>query len=67
MIYYTIRGNMNEGHSIKLCGQGDNTMSFLELPEEFLPDRVLDSPRVEANKKYILAELEGPGLLLVVK
>ena len=38
-------------------------MSFLQLPTEFLPDRVIDNPMVEANKRYLIAELEGPGCI----
>lgn len=38
-------------------------MSFLELPKDFLSDRILDSPRIEAKKRYVLAELEGPGCI----
>ena len=38
-------------------------MSFLQLPKDFIPDRVLDSPDLEANKKYVLAELGGPGCI----
>jgi len=38
-------------------------MSFLELPKVFLADRVLDSPSLEANRRYVLAELEGPGCI----
>jgi len=38
-------------------------MSFLELPKEFLPDRVLDSPSLKANNRYVLAELKGPGCI----
>ena len=38
-------------------------MSFLQLPEDFIPDRALDNPRLEADKKYVLAELDGPGCI----
>ena len=37
--------------------------SFLSLPGEFRPDRVLANPRMESNRRYVLAELEGPGCI----
>lgn len=38
-------------------------MSFLQLPKQFLRDRALGSPVIEANKNLVLAELEGPGCI----
>ncbi len=38
-------------------------MSFLELPKEFLIDRVIDSPSIGSGKTHVLAELEGPGCI----
>ena len=38
-------------------------MSFLNLPEDSIPDRILGSPDLEANKKYVIGELEGPGCI----
>ena len=38
-------------------------MAFLELPREFLIDRVIDSPGIGIGKTRLLAELEGPGCI----
>jgi hypothetical protein len=36
---------------------------FLKLPEHSRPGRVLDSFKPERNRKYVIAELEGPGCI----